>query len=114
MQGFDLLRMVLSIDVLLKIIFLDKVIRVVLVHLIILFFVEQFVLLQVHKAQIRAKLAFFQRVFFIIIAVNVISVKVREDEWYPILDRIEHIVHHLKGYMVEGLLLDFTFALVFS
>ena len=59
MQGFDLLRMVLSINVLLKIIFLDKVIRVVLVHLIILLFVEQFVLLQVHEAQIRAKLAFF-------------------------------------------------------
>ena len=59
MQGFDLLGMVLSINVLLKIIFLDKVIRVVLVHLIILLFVEQFVLLQVHEAQIRAKLAFF-------------------------------------------------------
>ena len=113
MQGFDLLSMVLVVNVLLKIMFLDELIWVVLIHRIILLLVKQFVLFQVHEAQICAEFTIF-RAFVNIIAVDAISVKVRKDEWHPVFDWVEHVVDHLKGYMIEGLLLNFSFALVFG
>jgi hypothetical protein len=75
MQGFDHLHLVMSIDELLKIIFLYELTIVGLILFIILLFVEKFILFQVQETKICTILAFIL-VFAIIIAVDIPSVKI--------------------------------------
>ena len=75
MQGFDHLHLVMSIDELLKIIFLYELTIVGLILFIILLFIEKFILFEVQETKICTILAFIL-VFAIIIAVDIPSVKI--------------------------------------